>query len=453
MGRKTLSPTAVLLLGATIIIVIVAVAAIAVTLKPSTSYKDTAYSIGVPGPHCVDHGGNWFLATDAQATVSCTTEGMQLDAGATDGRYAEVFYATPGGGRFDARYRVTVDARITAGSPTASVGIEVHRQTPRGGQILEIARNGMWMITRFTSAGKTQRLAIGMVAQMPTNPQLTVEVNGPIITLSLNGTLLGSTADPTYLTTSSIALVARDVGQPTTALFDHFTYQPLGVATEVTVTPGSSAAGTALGNSASTPTASGGVGTPTYSAPVPGPGCDQGGAFWPAPARVGALTQFSCSPTGLRISQSPQASAMSTVRFYGEVGDFPTNYLVAATIDVSQLNGGCAGFFTRVQDDGGRYGFFLCGQTGEWYIARFAAENGVATTLQSGIVPLASSYQVAAIMREQTLTMRINGRDVGQANDATYSTTSYLDLVMFAGSAGAGTVTFSDFNYTPSIGS
>ncbi len=456
MGRITLSRTVVLLLGATIVTVIVAIAAIAVTLKPTTSYSDSTYSVVAPGPHCDGHGGNWFLATDAQATVTCSTQQMRLDAGATDGRYAEVFYTIPGGGRFAARYRVTVDARIASGSPTASVGIEVHRQSPRGGQILEIARDGMWDITGFTNAGKAQRLAIGMVATMPTNPQITAEVNGSTIMLALNGTLLATVVDPTYLTTSSIALVARDVGQPTTALFDHFTYQPLGAATGAGAPPGYPAAGSTPGNSMSTAAASGGTGpsagTTAYSAPIPGPGCDHGGAFWPAPDRVGASTQFSCSASGLRMSQSPNANAMSTVRFYGQVGDFPTNYTVAATIDVSQLNGGCAGFFTRVQDNGGRYGFFLCGQTGEWYIARFAAGSGAPTTLQSGQVPLASSYQVAAIMRDQTLTLRINGRDIGQATDATFTTTSYLDLAMFAGSAGVGTATFSDFIYTPSVG-
>lgn len=405
-------------------------------------HTNQAYVAAIPGPGCDKGGGQWEENTSHNFTLVCQADGVLMTQQTRDGNYSEIFFSGRSGQVFPQSYHLSVHAAIVGGGPFTAVGLEAHNQAQFGGQIFEVAANGRWEIHSFAPNGTPHRLSIGFLAHPAMNYDLGVMVDGIEMTFAIDGHPVATVTDTAYDATASVGLALNDLpgdSAVAAAKYTHFAYTPGGAQSH------------SIGEAVATATARASQrdGAP-YTAAQPGPGCDTGGAQWATPAFFGSAdTQSACDAGDLVLSQGATATTTAGVRFYGWDGNFPPNYAVSATIRVDQLGGGCAGFFTRVVEDQGRYGIFICNGDGQWLIDRYDSATNQTVELRSGFAPVRSSYVLKATMQGATLTLAVNGQVAGTATDARYATTSYIVLAMFAGNHTAGSAAFSNFVYTP----
>ncbi len=422
--------------GAVLVLVILALALIVpsqlANLGRQGNQNTQPYSAAVPGPGC-DHGAAlWQIPVKAPA-IACQNGALVVTQPAGVNTAQEVFFRGVGN-TFPANYHVQVEVTVTGGT-APSVGFEVHRQLPTGGDILLVSTAGIWQIASDSQSGASSRLGLGFLAQGATDYTLSADVYGTTIAFAIAGKTVATVADAAFTTTQAIALVLIDpqATGAVSAAFSHFSYAPL----------------TAAGAPNPTPV----TGKPnSYTANVPGPGCDTGGGVWEPPALyLGKSTTLHCTPAGLVISQAQDANLLGEARFFWTGAAFPANYQVATMIDLSQLNGGCAGFLTRTNAAQSGYSFAIC-QNGGWWIARVDA-GGQPTLLTSGLVTLTSNLvAMQATLKGPALSLTLNGAAVGSASDATYTATSEIDLIAQTPQAVSGSVTFAGFTFTPQAG-
>lgn len=417
-----------LLLVVLVPLIIIGIAVAVAANRATGGAAATSYSTTIPGPKCDTKGGKWSDEDQKTYTLTCQSDGALMAATVVNPS-GEFFYDGPLS--LGQRYTAGVTAAFVSGGGFTSAGLEVHRQAKQGGQIFSVYSNGQWKVNEYDTSGNfTRRLAIGFLANPGASHTLSIAVNGSAMTFSIDGKVVDTVISALYASSSSIGFVINDISsdtQPPSVKFSAFALNLQGNATQsATVAPAQGA----------------------YSASVPGFGCDTGGAQWsPNTVFNDSHTTVNCGASGFVIGQDATAPNATGIRFYGADGNLPKNYTVKATINVSQLNGGCAGFAARRQDAGGGYDFLVC-DDGSWSIS-LVSSSGNVTTLQSGNATLKGSYIVAATVSDATLTLALNGASVGSASDSTYGTSDFVTLLMFAGQNVAGQATYSDFTFTP----
>jgi hypothetical protein len=327
--------------------------------------------------------------------------------------------------------------RPSSGDAYAAVGLEVHRQTPRGGQTLSAASNG-WLFTLNDTSGTPHQLALGFFHKPTKTFVVAVRVVGAVLTLVINGATVDTVTDTTFTTTNAIALVVEDPGatKPVTASFAQFTFKPL-------TTPALSPTAAAATATATTRA------MPPYTATNPGPGCDTGAGQWDPTTFGDPTTTVQCTASGLQVTQPAAATIIGQVHFYNRDGNFPANYSVAVTMDLSNSAGGKAGIFVR-NSAAGKYRCYVYA-SGVWAIYKIPAQ-GQPMDFDSGQIALnaAQPVQMLVTVKGTTLSLSLNGTQVSSKADtsAPYTTTDFISLAVNALGA-TSVVTFSHFVFTP----
>lgn len=405
--------------------------------KGTTASAPVAYTTALPGPNCDTGGGVWEHLGDTSLAGTCEKNGFLLTKSGNFNIAGEVFFDGKASAPFPASYQVQMTATITSGDANAAVGLEVHRQATKGGEILAAA-NAIWEYDLNDTSGNPQRLAIGFFQKPVKTFTLAVQVVGPVMTLTINGVTVDTVTNTTYGTTNALALVMEDVGatKPASALFSNFTYTPL--TTPVLSDTNAEATATAVAQH-----------QPAYMAASPGPGCDKGKGQWDPTDLGDPSTKITCTANGMQMVQPGTAQYIGQARFFDLDGNFPANYSVGATIDLSNINGGRAGIFARTSAAGSYHVYIY--PTGTWSILKDDA-SGNATKLGTGQVTLNASQpvQMLVTVKGTAISLSINGTQVTSVSDTTapLTTTNDVSLITNAGNATA-TVIFSEFVFTP----
>ena len=180
-----------------------------------------------------------------------------------------------------------------------------------------------------------------------------------------------------------------------------------------------------------------------YTAAVPGPGCDAGGALWTV--TPGSPITTRCSAGGLKVAIRPGAGLEGDVKFLPPHGFGRENYRVSVTVAFSSGFNGCAGIFTRASA-AGRYLSAICGDDSV-NIDRLGA-TGVSRLYLNFSRP-APSYTVTAVAQGSVQSIYVNGIRMGAVANAAFTRTEYLGLEIINNARQPETATFSHFSYTP----
>ncbi len=403
-----------------------------------TSSASSSYSAAAPGPSC-DHGSaTWQTDTTVvPQNLACTSAGLQITYASSE-VLGEIFFRPPSLS-FPASYRVETDATIVSGDYFAGVGIIVHNQAnSAGGQSFLVRGNTGWYSYSYDTNGQiAARLATGFLSGAPQRSfHLRVDVAGPQLIFWINGSRVGSAMDATYSSTDEIALAVSSNGvTPIVAVFSHFVYTPL---TDATTLSGEQTATAVAASHAPGP----------YTARVPGLGCDAGGGVWSNPvAYDDQQTTVACTSKGLALARPPDRPDDSDVGFYWLGADMPNNYRLDVRVSLITRGVGCAGFHAR-ESSQGNLRLLVC-TNGSWFLDRFISSGAsyTRTALGSGSIAAQSSYGVTLTVQGATITVKVNGRTIVTARDATLTQTSDVTLCFY--SNGGGDATFSSFTFTP----
>jgi len=435
-------PVLTSLLG--VLFIVVVVAAIVIVPKvgkklgiiAATATPDPSYSAIAPGPVCDKGKGVWDKNTTTTVTFTCQSDALVVTQQALPTKYAEVFYRGNGTGAFPLSYSVGVTATLTDGSKYTSLGFAVHGQTGKGGQIFEASPATQWDVLHYgTMGGTPTQLGVGFTDNAAQTLQLQVDVNGAVMTFTINGKVVTTITDASFSTTDSVALVMFNGSDTKTATahFNNFTYKPLPnptlAATDAQATATAVATASAL--------------TP-YTADAPGHGCDKGNGQWADPTIFGnGSTTTTCQPTALVM----QSTDFGILRYYGKDGNFPSNYSVQVTADASKLNAkGC--ILLEVRDSSaGSYASQVCGD-GVWEIDGIASD-GTSTVLKSGFTAKVASYTLLMTANNANISLSINGKQVTTVSDSSYTATDIVGLGVYTPGGTTSTVSFSKFVFTP----
>jgi hypothetical protein len=434
--------------GIIVAIVVITVAAGAAALLRQTSSVGTvtSYTAAKPGPGCDTGMGQW-QSLDSNLSGRCQNDGFLLTRTGSAQNFGEVFLQSLGNSftTFPRSYHVQIDATIESGDGHAAVGLSAHRQVGGGGQFFLVSEDSQWFALQSDSTGTHDtQFAIGFLAQPAKTFHLEVDVASAVMTFSINGTQVTSVTDGSYTSTDALSFVLIDSQSPIppSALFSNFAYsaQP-----DPTLADGDAEA-------TATATTQQLLQMP-YHAAVPGPGCDTGGGQWPSLSSLGEThTTTRCTPAGLVVSQTAQASTLSLVPFFNRDGNFPANYSVGVQVTTNSLHGGCIGVTTRGNlQTGGAYIFILCDFKSYigWLITTFDGSN--LTSLQGGKVAVQSSYLLTATANGTTQSLSLNGHTIGHATDSSLTTTDFVALVLVPNPQTTAPIsaTFKNFAFTP----
>lgn len=406
--------------------------------------QPVSYTTNLPGPNCDKGGGKWEALTDSTLAGMCQSNGFLLTKSGAFDTTGEIFFDGKDLAPFPASYQVQVTATIVAGDANAGVGVELHRQTPQGGQIFDVQSN-QWIMTLNDKSGvPARRLALGFFPKSTQTFVLSAVVTGGMMTLSINNVQVDTVMDGTYATTDTIALVLADPGakKAALALFTQFTYTPL-------KTP--ALAPTAV---AATATAQATALTP-YSAASPGPGCDKGKGQWNPYDYGNSASVIKCLSNGLQVALSGTAAAggnPAEVKFYDLDGNFPANYKIAVTVDMSNINLGGAGIFLRTKDGVASYHVYVF-SNGSWDIRKNDLTQGTSSTLNAGNFALNTNapVQLVVAISGTTISLTINGTTVSTTKDVTTPALTSTDDISLAlnGAGSQAALVFSNFTFTP----
>jgi len=472
----------VLLLGAVLLIryvprssTLTSIQAPIQTTTTNNTLLDRSYTAAVPGPGCDAGGANWLVsgiykapvtptastaATPAQGTptlqvivdnstvTTCRQHGLLVTHNAHFDSYAEIIFDS-NGLALPHHFSTQITATIVAATGTAGFTLGVRKQSGAptasgsdngyGDDSLDVGVDGSWEAVRTndTTDQVDARFSTGFI-QPAKSFTLAAEVSGPLMIFSINGQKMTTVVDTTYPDGYGIdfGISDPDTKSPPSALFSHFVYTPL-PETYLT-TPAVVATATAL--------AAKGDQTP-YMAPVPGFGCDKGAGQWKPASVAEDYVTTHCLPNGLAVSQGSSAKYLGSVSFYWLNGNFPANYKVKVRIDVSRLNGGCAGIDTRTDEQAGGYAFLVCSD-GSWQILNYDS-NGNEHQLAQGQVAQRSSYSMEATSNGPIQSLSLDGAQVASVSDKTYTTTDHIELTISLPQGSAGTAVFSNFVFMP----
>ncbi len=394
-----------------------------------------SYATNTPAAQC-DSSSNFSTVNGDHSTIQCKSNGALYTTTDTAEMY---FNESNTNAQFPASYNLSIAAQFVTPQETVSVGFEVHHQDPHGGQIFMLYNNGLWEVTRLGTDNKTETLlASGFLNNLLTTNTISAHVQGDSMQFSINGQQVISLADTTYSSTHDILLMYFNNdpnSHSASVLLSNFSFKP------------ESGAGVSASSAAATATAEVQPSyTQPYSAKVPGPGCDTGGAQWASPSYdTQVTTTYQCGASALEITQ-PDQTNIGVIRFLGQGYLLPVNYKVQVTEDLSKASNGC-GIISARRNANGMYVYVICSD-GSWSM-QSVDSNGKFTTLASGNVAVAKTYTVTAEVNSSTISMYINSVKVAVATDSTDSATGTLGLEVLPPQSGGSTVGFSNFTFTP----
>ncbi len=431
-------------------------------------------SVRVPGPGCNTNNVDWWsvgtrykavipptatagqtastlketptpqVVIDNSIVTTCQQHGLYVQHINHYDAFAEVFFQDNTRQALPQHFSTQVTVTALNPSSTAIFELGVRHQNSGintndsgyGDDHLQIGVDGRWQTGRTNNVTDQNDATFTRGYVKPAHMlTLGAEVDGPRITFSINGQKITTIVDTTFSLGYAIDFGLSDRGakSPPSALYSNFSYQPL-PATNLTT---QSAVATATVQANRNLHA-------TYTAAIPGPGCDRGSGQW-LPVMYGTA---SCQSHGLAISQGANAQYSSYVPFYGPGGTLPTNYTVKVQIDISQSVGGCAGLRTRTDTRVAGYSFTVC-SNGYWNIRRYGTNGGQGYSLTDGYVNPQTVYTMLATSRGDRQSLALDGVTVSTVQDATLRTTDHIELTMYAGQGAAGTALFSNFVFTP----
>ncbi len=181
----------------------------------------------------------------------------------------------------------------------------------------------------------------------------------------------------------------------------------------------------------------------TYTARVPGPGCDARGALWLV--TPGEPITARCGPAGLRVEIAPGQGGEGDVKFLPPNGFASPDYRITVKIALSRGFDGCAGVFTRASA-AGRYLTTICGD-GSVGIDKMSL-RGTSQIYLTFIRPQVT-YTLATVTQGPDQSVYVDGVKMGTVVDASFSRTEYVGLGILNSGRSAETATFSNFSFTP----
>lgn len=184
---------------------------------------------------------------------------------------------------------------------------------------------------------------------------------------------------------------------------------------------------------------------PTYSAFIPGPGCDLGGGEWSI-NQSSPPAHMRCSSSGMVITQPARVEFSSTIEFKWPGHVYPHNYTIDVTISNLAINS-CAEVMTRwVRVHA--YDFFICSPVA-WGIILNGARKPL---LYLGELATKAPYHLHIVMLENSEEISINGGQLYTVVDSTYQYTNAIGFFV-GGLSNSPTwsATFSSFVYTPML--
>ncbi len=432
-----------LILGIVAAVVIIAVVAgsLIYTAGKSSQDQTATYSAAKPGLGCDKGEGKWQTLPSGESGT-CQADGYLFARTSDPTKIAEAYFMGKNGANFAQSYRVSVDATIQTGDLQAGVGLNVHVSKNGGdGQVLLARENGNWSADTESSTSKAIKLAEGFLPDQTKTLHIEVQVQGAVLTFSVNNKVVTTVTDVTYTKTSLIGLVVSDPGNTdVSALFSNFVYTP---GTETPISDADAAA-TATATTQD-------LLTKPYTAAVPGAGCDTGNGAWQAPATYGDTnTTLKCTGAGLTMTQPAGVQTFAFLSFYGPQGRMANDYALSVQYDLTQNKGGCAGLATRGSDATNGYLLFIVCSDGLYDIVRFPGSSSGSVDLKNGAVAAKAVQTIKVTAKGSSHTLVVGGKTIATITDTTLTTTDYVGLVSFNPKSLASSTTFKNFVYTPS---
>jgi hypothetical protein len=171
----------------------------------------------------------------------------------------------------------------------------------------------------------------------------------------------------------------------------------------------------------------------TYRAVKPGVGCDGGAGKWmnhiSTPSYNYGTAQ--CESSGLKLTNlGAYSNVAPQVLFQWPNHPFPSTYTVAVDLS-SQTTHGCGGIITNVQslDQYGEYGYLIY-PNGNSSIMVASQADGTFSDLKTGLVSGQQTYHLLVKVEGSSLAFSVNGAAALTVKDATFSTTSYIGLIV-----------------------
>jgi hypothetical protein len=181
----------------------------------------------------------------------------------------------------------------------------------------------------------------------------------------------------------------------------------------------------------------------TYTARVPGPGCDARGALWSV--TPGEPITARCGPAGLRVEIAPGQGGEGDVKFQPPDGFASPDYRISVKIALSRGFDGCAGIFTRASAVG-RYLTAICGD-GSVGIDRMSLHGSSQIYLK--FIRPQVTYTLTTVTQGSDQSVYVGGVKIGNVVDSSFSRTEYVGLGILNSGRSAETATFSHFSFTP----
>ena len=181
----------------------------------------------------------------------------------------------------------------------------------------------------------------------------------------------------------------------------------------------------------------------TYTAPIPGPDCDAGGASWSVARGEQVFTR--CGRTGLAATVAPYREG--DVTFLPPDGFTSPNYRISVTVRFSSRFYGCAAVFTR-GSLAGRYLNYLCSNNSAGiYVPDL--HRATLKPLAVGLTRPAPSYTMTTVSDGTRQSFFVNGLKIGEVHNKAFSVTINVGLVLHNSAGSAGSAIFSHFTFTP----
>lgn len=196
------------------------------TLPTNTSVAPTAtpiivaaYQATVPGGKCDSGGARWQEAGGAQ--ISCTPTSMELEHIPNTGLVTEEFLGN--GGSFSTNYNVAVT--ISNIGAQACPGI-VYRGSPQGLYLAVICDGGSCQLLRYDPTGIVNVSSVSVPTA--SSYRMSVALGGSHHSIAINGIVVISVDDSTYLTTQTLGLSGFIFSNSAIiADFSNFAFAPL----------------------------------------------------------------------------------------------------------------------------------------------------------------------------------------------------------------------------------
>jgi len=421
---------------------------------PNTTPR-VVYNAATPGKYCDSGSGQWsqsgrYVKTvnkqkteviDKYSTLQCQKDGSLVTRSGDYHFYSTVFFDGVSQTQpLAPHYFAQIDAAITSGDAQADVSMEAHDDTGYGRYRFDVSTLGHWSINicNAVDGSPINLLATGFLSKASKTYTLAIEVNGPVMTFSIDGAQLATVTDTTYPSNDAVSFGVNDwsASAPISALFSNFKYEELTPSTLTT----SAIVATATAQTQVSMQA-------PYSARIPGYGCDTGAGQWQPMDDTDPSGTLMCLSNGMQLTAPANAKTLTEENFYWLNGRFSQNYKVSTQIDLSHTTNACAGLETHVDSNGDSYIFTIC-PNGSWKID--FATNKTQVTLAQGTVNAQNTYTITAQADGSAQSLFINDQLIKTVNDSHLTSTDHISL--FAGyyqSSQSQSAIFSNFIFTP----